>query len=154
MESPSARNYSKLTMVWAVTACRQLPCCFMSPIAQASLALFLLKHHASSFRWCYIPNHLKKLYNSYGLRNDVWWKKWDVWCMRAEEWRQQAWILFWDDIRYAVALNNFLRCDKRPGKRSFNGKGKTEEKSQSSLWAQLLWLRLERGEQPRLLAHR
>ena len=83
MDSPfGARNYSKLTMVWAVTAYRQLPCCFMSPIAQASLALFLLKHHASSFRWCYFPNHLKKLYKAGALQNmmsEGRWKMYDGW---------------------------------------------------------------------------
>ena len=34
-----------------------------------------------------------------------------------------------------LKLNNFLRCAKRPGKQSFNGKDKTEIRNQACLSA-------------------
>ena len=44
---------------------------------------------------------------------------------------------FWHhpSISESAGLNNFLRCDKRPGKRSFNGKGETEIRNQACLSA-------------------
>ena len=60
----SQRNYAKLTIVWEVTAWRQLSCYFKRLIPQASLGMFLLKHHASSPWWCYLPNNLKKLFKA------------------------------------------------------------------------------------------
>ncbi len=150
------RNYSKLTMVWAVTAYRQLPCCFMSPIAQASFTLFLLKHHASSFRWCYIPNHLKKLFKlahtytsskyNFRLRHSKLTGGQSL-CEADLTWGQSPCELssalihhpshFWHhtSISESAGLNNFLRCDKRPGKRSFHGKGETEIRNQACLSA-------------------
>ncbi len=44
-------------------------CCFKRLIAQASLALFLLNHHASS-RWCCLPYHLKKLFNLFPWKGE------------------------------------------------------------------------------------
>ena len=70
------------------------------------------------------------------------------WCSRIEGWRMMS------EVGCKKSKRWYQRCDKRPGKRSFHGKGKTEEKSQSSLWDRLLWLALERGERPRLLSHR
>ena len=44
-------------------------------------------------------------------------------------------IVLYLRLKESAGLNNFLRCDKRPGKRSFHGKGETEIRNQACLSA-------------------
>jgi len=44
-------------------------------------------------------------------------------------------IVLYLRLKESAGLNNFLRCDKRPRKRSFHGKGETEIRNQACLSA-------------------